>query len=53
MDKRKIKSRQSKTLHKEIMKSMIASFRIDGTTIPIEITESVLRKIEFDLKKHS
>jgi len=46
---KKIKKEQS--LRAEILKSLIASFKIEGIDIPVSVAEQTLKKVELSLGK--
>lgn len=45
------KQKKADLLRIEIMESMLASFKIEGISIPHDLAVSTLKKIEFSLKK--
>ncbi|WP_157280306.1 hypothetical protein [Pedobacter borealis] len=45
------KQKKASLLRAQIMESTLASFKIEGISIPYELAVSVLKKIEFSLEK--
>ena len=39
------------TLREQILKSLIASFKIEGIDIPLNVAEKTLKKVELNLGK--
>ena len=39
------------SLREQILKSMIASFKIEGIDIPLSVAEKTLKKVELNLEK--
>jgi hypothetical protein len=39
------------TLREQILKSLIASFKIEGIEIPLSVAEQTLKKVELNLGK--
>jgi len=51
MKSKVLKSKSSSELHAEILKSMMASFKIEGIEIPLNVAKTLLKKIELSLGK--
>ena len=45
------KSNQVTLLREQILKSLIASFKIEGIDIPLSVAEQALKKVEINLEK--
>jgi hypothetical protein len=45
------KSKKGKSLRSEILRSLIASFKIEGIDIPLTVAEQTLKKVELSLEK--
>ena len=45
------KSKQGSLLREQILKSLIASFKIEGIDIPQNVAEQALKKVELNLGK--
>ncbi len=45
------KSNQVTLLREQILKSLIASFKIEGIDIPLSVAEQALKKVEVNLGK--
>ena len=51
MKQRVGKTKDKKAVREQIMRSAIASFRIEGITIPRDVALETLKKIEVSLEK--
>ncbi len=45
------KANDTNSLREQILKSMIASFKIEGIDIPLSVAEEALKKVELNLGK--
>jgi len=45
------KPKKGQTLRTEILKSLMASFKIEGIEIPLSVAEQTLKKVEISLGK--
>ena len=45
------KSKKGQSLRKQILKSLMASFKIEGIDIPLNVAEQTLKKVELNLGK--
>ncbi len=45
------KSKNGHSLREEILKSLMASFKIEGIEIPLSVAEKTLKKVELNLGK--
>jgi predicted nuclease with RNAse H fold len=45
------KSKKGQSLRAEILKSLMASFKIEGIDIPLNVAEQTLKKVELSLGK--
>ncbi len=45
------KSKSGSSLRAEILKSLIASFKMEGIDIPLSVAEQTLKKVELNLGK--
>ena len=45
------KSKKGQSLREQILKSLMASFKIEGIDIPLNVAEQTLKKIELNLGK--
>jgi predicted nuclease with RNAse H fold len=45
------KSKKGKSLREKILKSLMASFKIEGIDIPLNVAEKKLKKVELNLGK--
>ena len=45
------KEKKTSTLRQEILRSLLASFKIEGIDIPASIAEATLKKVELSLGK--
>lgn len=45
------KSKKGQSLRAEILKSLIASFKIEGIDIPLSVADQMLKKVELSLEK--
>lgn len=45
------KGNKVSALREQILKSLIASFKIEGIDIPLSVAEQALKKVEINLRK--
>jgi len=45
------KSKKGQSLREQILKSLMASFKIEGIDIPLNVAEQTLKKVEVNLGK--
>lgn len=45
------KSKKGQSLRAEILRSLMASFKIEGIDIPLSVAEQTLKKVELSLGK--
>lgn len=45
------KSKNGHSLREQILKSLMASFKIEGIDIPLSVAEQTLKKVELNLGK--
>lgn len=45
------KSKNVQSIRAEILKSLVASFKIEGIDIPLSVAEQTLKKVELSLGK--
>jgi len=45
------KSKKGHSLRQQILKSLMASFKIEGIDIPLSVAEQTLKKVELNLGK--
>ena len=53
MDTKKIGKKSAKALRQQIMKSMLASFKIEGIIIAEDMALATLKKVELSLGKQN
>ena len=53
MKAQKIRRKKAIPLREEILKSMLASFKIEGIIIPHDLALKALKKVEFSLGKQN
>ena len=53
MKARKVSPKKATPLREEILKSMLASFKIEGIVISHELALKALKKVEFSLGKQN
>lgn len=51
MKKSSKKRSETNSLRQDILKSLIASFKIEGIEIPLNVAEQTLKKVELNLGK--
>jgi predicted nuclease with RNAse H fold len=47
------RSKKKYSLREQILKSLMASFKIEGIDIPLNVAEHALKKVERDLEKYT